>query len=155
MTSTAPHCNHKFLSILWFTASSSRKSWVTNRVHISATWKSTKSLFKCVPAAPSKLWLSTSQCARHFKFQAQKKKKRKKHQKQLKKKTFFFFFFIFALQKLLAVWIEGEKGATSFYLATVLNRLLSLWDLTQNKTVQRQRNINNEFRQFKAQSGSI
>lgn len=67
LTSTAPHCNHKFLSILWSTALSGRKSWGADWLHISATWKSTKSLFKCLPAAPSKLWLRTSQCAQHFK----------------------------------------------------------------------------------------
>ncbi len=33
----------------------------------SASWKSTKSLFKCLPAGPSKLWLSASQCAQHIK----------------------------------------------------------------------------------------
>ncbi len=32
-----------------------------------ASWKSTKSLLKCLPAGPSKLWWSASQCAQHIK----------------------------------------------------------------------------------------
>lgn len=37
----------------------------------SASWKSTKSLFKCLPADPSKLWLSASQCAQNIKHKTQ------------------------------------------------------------------------------------
>lgn len=70
--STGQHClqtlhNHKFLSIcgplLWSTERVASQ-WLDSH---SASWKSTKSLFKFLPAGPSKLCLSASQCARHIK----------------------------------------------------------------------------------------